>query len=258
MKAGVDRDRVILAFKKAIKETFDEGRWYELGYTTSSIGIIDDHPRLLRSMRFRDPDYDMHIFKILPSILGEDLGNLKTVEELVGLEDWLRRNDPELHAELYGMESVALDVIEEKGVIHSVHELTHQVARIKASIQEDSALAVGSAKDLLETVMKTILGKGNYDKSHDIPTLLKRVQTKLCLDPKALDRTTVGGEKLARTLSNLGQIVVGVDEMRNLVGTGHGRSGGPTIDRVHASLVVNSASSIATYLLEIWEQQGKP
>jgi hypothetical protein len=103
--------------------------------------------------------------------------------------------------------------------------------------------------------MKTILKKHEIPKDKkNIPQLLKGVQKLLDIDPQKIPDKDV----LFRTLNNLGQVVVGVAEIRNLVGTGHGRSKGPQIDTIHAQLIVNATATIATYLLGIWEAQGKP
>lgn len=259
MKPDANRSKAILALKRAIEDTFDEGKWVELGYLTDSLDIIEGHARLLRSLHFGDDDYGESIFHVLPSILGERFENLQRVEEFVGLEEWLLRHDPQLHAELYGGMPVPLEEIEKAGEIHDVFELNQQIARIRRSIPGDPALAVGSAKELLETVMKTILAEyGCSTDSDDIPALLKRVQKVLALHPKTVPPSIPRSKLLHRTLSNLGQVVIGVGQLRNLVGTGHGRSKGPQIEPVHARLVVNAAATIAIYLMEIWEQQRTP
>jgi hypothetical protein len=177
------------------------------------------------------------------------------VEKFVGLQDWLRKHEPELHAELYGGTiPVSLEEIEKAGEIHGVLELNQEIARIKRSIHDDPGLAVGSAKELLETVLRTILAAYGYDvTSQDMPALLKNAQRLLGLDPKAVDKSSRMGEVLHRILSNLGQVVIGVDEIRNLGGTGHGRSKGPRINSTQARLVINAAATIAAYFLEIWE-----
>jgi hypothetical protein len=256
LKPNPDRNKVVLALKRAIEATFDKEKWMELGYLTDSVEIIEAHPRLLRSLYWGDPDYGACILEVLPKILGDNLENLRIVEEF-GLEDWLRRNDPQLYAELYGGTPVTFEKIEEIGKIKNVHELNQNLARIRRSLPDDPALAVGSAKELLESVMKTILAEEGVEfGNEEIPELLKMCRKILGLDPGT---ATAGpeGEKLRRILNNLGQIVVGVSEVRNLVGTGHGRSRGPQIDVVHARLVVNAAATIATYFLELWEARGK-
>lgn len=80
---------------------------------------------------------------------------------------------------------------------------------------------------------------------------MKRVQKKLKLDPAAAGGQT-GAETIRRTLSNLGQVVVGVAEVRNLFGTGHGRSRAAELERAQAKLVVNAAVTLATFLTDIF------
>jgi len=57
VKQNPDRNKVVLALKRAIEATFDREKWMELGYLTHSIEIIETHPRLLRSLYWGDPDY---------------------------------------------------------------------------------------------------------------------------------------------------------------------------------------------------------
>ena len=134
----------------------------------------------------------------------------------------------------------------------SVAELHQHATRIRKAIESDPPQAVGSAKELLETTLKAVLGEGNYDPGDDIPALLKKARSKLGLDPKDVDPTLVGAETIRRTLSNLGQVVVGVAEIRNVHGTGHGRVNSRELEVAHARLVVNAAITLATYLLDMW------
>lgn len=259
MLPNANRNKAILALKRAIEATFDDGKWRELGYLTDSIELIEGHPRLLRSLFWGDPDYGGHILQVLPRILGEDFENLEIVEDFVGLEDWLRMSIPELYAELYGTEPVSLEEIERAGEIHDVLELNQQIHRIRRSISDDPALAIGSAKELLETVLKTILGRhGRTPTSENIPSLLRDVCSLLGLEPSAVDTGTPEGRVLRRTLGNLCELVNGISEIRNLVGTGHGRSRGSGVDMIHAKLVVNATAAITTFLLEVWETQRRP
>jgi hypothetical protein len=125
--------------------------------------------------------------------------------------------------------------------------------RIRKSIIDDPSLAVGSTKELIEAVLKTILGKleVTYDKNDDIPKLLKAVQTNLNLLPKEISDEMKGAEIIKALLSNLGQVVIRLAELRNLYGTGHGKeSTNRGIQPRHARLAVNSGIALATFLLE--------
>jgi hypothetical protein len=112
---------------------------------------------------------------------------------------------------------------------------------------------------MLETVLKTILNENEVDiESDDIPQLLRKVQKEFSLLPSEIDKSSKGAEIIKRTLSNLGQIVVGVGELRNLYGTGHGRVKNQTgIEPYHARLVANSGVTLAKFLMELHEENKK-
>lgn len=258
MKPDANRNKAILALKKAIIATFDDAKWRELGYLTDSINIVSGHPRLLRSLHWGDDDYEGCVLTVIPQIIGDDSEKLEIVERFVGLEDWLRNNDTTLFAELYGTGDmvVPLEDVEEVANRLDIVELNKHAARIRRSIREDPEQAIGSAKELLESVLKAILNIEGEHAGDDIPTLLRRAQRELELDPRNIGEDVPGRETIRRTLSNLGQIVIGVAEVRNLYGTGHGRHRTRELEIAHARLVVNAAVTIATFLVEIAHERG--
>ena len=257
LKRDANRNKAILALKRAIVATFDDGKWRELGYLTDSIEMISGHPRLLRSLNWGDEDYEGHVITVLPRILGNDEQNLNIVEEFVGLDSWLQQNDPTLYAELYDThEVIPLEQVEEAATRLDIVELNRHAARIRHGIRDDPEQAIGSAKELLETVLKSVLGVEGESSTHDIPALLRQAQRELDLNPRAVGEDIPGRRTIRRTLSNLGQIVVGVAEVRNLYGTGHGRLRSRELEVAHARLVVNAAITIATFLVEVARERG--
>jgi Abortive infection C-terminus len=162
-----------------------------------------------------------------------------------------------LYAELYDDKApelvVSLEHVEKVAGIHDVLELNRHAARIRHAIADDPSQAIGSAKELLETVLKTVIGDHGQQSRDDIPELLKKARAKLDFDPKSAG----GADTLRRTLSSLGQVVQGVAELRSLYGTGHGRSKSPELEVAHARLVVNAAVTMATFLLEIWQEGNR-
>ncbi len=252
MKTNANYNKAILALKRAVVATFDDGKWRELGYLTDSIERISGHPRLLRSLFFGDDDYEGNVLAVLPWIIGEDREKLRVVEEFVGLEQWLRENDTGLHAELYDIgEIVSLGEVEHAAKQLDIVELNKHASRIRHGIQDDPEQAIGSAKELLETTLKAVLGIKGERSTDDILALLKRAQKELELDPKSVEDEVPGKDTIKRTLSSLGQIVAGVAEVRNLYGTGHGRHRSRELKLAHARLVVNAAITIATFILEV-------
>ena len=248
-------NKVIVALKRCIVETFDDSKWLELGYLTDTEQLISNHPRLLRSLYFGDEDYEGIVLSMIPNIINDDRERLHIVEDYVGLDDWLKKADPTLHAELYDAgEEVALDAVEEIADQLNIVELNKHAARIRNSIRDDPEQAIGSAKELLESILKVIVGLEGERSSEDIHELLKLARNELGLNPKQL--SVPGQDIMVRTLSNLGQIVIGVGEVRNLYGTGHGRYRSRELDIVHARLVVNAAVTVASFLIEIANERN--
>jgi hypothetical protein len=171
------RDQFILAIKRCIETTFSEAQWQELAYLSGAREIIYGHPRLLRSLSFGDEDYGGNILDVLEELAAHDLANLQVIEKFVKLPEWLKNNDPNLYQELYGLPNTQLAFIEG---IHSSFELDQHVSRIRNSIQSDPELAIGSTKEMLETVMKSVLEEcGVSTDKREMPELLKLVQKNL-------------------------------------------------------------------------------
>ncbi len=250
---------MMVALQRAIRATFDKGRWEELGYLLGRSNAILEHDRLLRSLSWGDDDYGQCIFQVLRELLGDGWESLDQIEDYVDLPTWLKKKEPELYEQLYESgqpaSTLPLEEVEAAAGIHDVGELNKHAARIRLGIRDDPAQAIGSAKELLESVLKTIIGDDSLKSDADINGLLKQVRGVLNLDPKSVTGAAPVAETLKRTLSSLGQIVIGVAEVRNLCGTGHGRSQSYDLEIAHARLVVNSAIAIATFLLEVWTDE---
>jgi hypothetical protein len=130
--------------------------------------------------------------------------------------------------------------------------------RINESVETDPALAIGTIKELIEATLKTILSNKGITavSGDDIRDLLRKVQKSLDLAPQDIDDSKKGSAIIRKILSNLGQLVIGVSELRNLYGSGHGRHAehrglGPR----HARLVVGAGVTLCTFLLETYEHR---
>jgi hypothetical protein len=131
--------------------------------------------------------------------------------------------------------------------------LARQVGRIEDSIDKDPELAIGTAKEFIESVCKTILAERGKPVSGapDIPSLTKLTFNELQLLPDATNDRSKGTEVTKRLLSNLAAVMHGITELRGLYGTGHGKDGKTTpIDPRHARLVAGAATALATFLFE--------
>lgn len=137
-------------------------------------------------------------------------------------------------------------------------DILGHVERIETAIDTDPALAVGSAKELLETTCKTILSarQVEVDKADDVPQLMRKTMKTLNLLPEDIPEHVRGVETIRRLLSNLSTAVTGLAQIRNLYGTGHGRHGSRRgLSARHAKLAAGAASSLAVFLLETHEER---
>ena len=141
-------------------------------------------------------------------------------------------------------------------------QLQKQVERIRASVDDDPGLAIGTAKELLETVCKTILAERGVavDGGWDVTRLVKEARRHLGLLPDQIPDAAKGAASIKRLLSNLGTVAQSLGEIRNLYGTGHGKSGrAKGLAPRHARLAVGSASTLAVFLLDTHqERSGSP
>jgi hypothetical protein len=128
-------------------------------------------------------------------------------------------------------------------------------------LEDDPALAIGTAKELVETTCRMVLADYGIqsESSWDISRLVKEARAVLRLVPEDIPDSAKGAEVVKRVLSNLGQLSQGIAELRNMYGTGHGKDGrakglGPR----HARLAVGCSIALATFLFETHEARQQP
>ncbi len=131
--------------------------------------------------------------------------------------------------------------------------MAEQIRRMERAVESDPSLAIGTAKELVETCCKTILAERGKQitGTPDVSTLTKQTLKELNLVPDGIDDATRGADVIKRLLSNLGTIGNGLAELRGLYGTGHGKHGGSSSLRTrHAKLAVGAASTLAVFFLK--------
>jgi hypothetical protein len=121
-------------------------------------------------------------------------------------------------------------------------------------------LAIGTAKELVESCCKTILAERQAlpGGKPELPQLIKETFKELKLLPADIPESAKGSDTIKRMLSNLGTVVTGLAEMRNLYGSGHGRDGKARglVPR-HARLAAGAASSLALFLFETHQERSE-
>lgn len=133
-----------------------------------------------------------------------------------------------------------------------------QITRMETAVEDDPGLAIGTAKELLETTCKAILelrGKPATGRD-DLPRLVRTVAEELDLLPEGVSPASRDPETVKRILGSLAVIAGGVAELRNAYGTGHGRSPGARgLGARHAKLAVGAAATLAVFLFETHEER---
>ena len=135
--------------------------------------------------------------------------------------------------------------------------LKEQIRRLEESVQADPSLAIGTAKELIETYCRTILSvRGvEIDGVPDLSTLTKRTFKELKLVPDGVPEAARGSDVIRRILSNLATIGHGMAELRGLYGTGHGRHGtSKGLQPRHARLAVGASIALVVFLFETHEE----
>jgi hypothetical protein len=128
-----------------------------------------------------------------------------------------------------------------------------QITRMESAVDNDPGLAIGTAKELVETVCKTILeDRGiTLDGNLELPKLVKQTAAELKLTPSDIPDEVKASDSIKRLLKNLADITYGVAELRNSYGTGHGKNAKSRgLSSRHAKLAVGAASTLAIFLIE--------
>lgn len=151
----------------------------------------------------------------------------------------------------------SLDDLKQKAQALNANHLAEQIRRMKDSVETDPSLAIGTAKELIETCCKTILAERGQEilGTPDIPTLTKATLKELHIVPEGIPSAARGADVIKRILSNLSTVGHGLAELRGIYGTGHGQHGSASgLTTRHAKLAVGAASTLAVFLFETHEQ----
>jgi hypothetical protein len=140
----------------------------------------------------------------------------------------------------------------------SGHYVAQQVRRLRDAVERDPELAIGTAKEFLETLCKTILAERGavVSKNEDLPALVKAVIKSVKILPAGTSAQSHSEETIAALLGSLGTIGHRLAELRNQFGTGHGKSTDHVgLQRRHAGLAVGAAATLGVFLYECHEAE---
>jgi hypothetical protein len=132
-------------------------------------------------------------------------------------------------------------------------------SRISLLMESDPAGTVGSVKELIEATAKTVLE--HLDVEHgddDLPRLIRATQEALGLHPTAIRNDVDGSESIKKVLGGLSGVAIGLTELRNSDGSGHGRTRGTRLTARHARLAVNGARAWCEIVLDTFADPDAP
>jgi len=152
-----------------------------------------------------------------------------------------------------GAGTPSLASIKDAAAVFDAKHMADQIRRMESAVESDPSLAIGTAKELIETCCKTILAERGKPVSGtpDVSTLTKETLKELKLVPEGVPDAARGADVIKRLLSNLGTIGNGLAELRGLYGTGHGKHGSASgLSTRHAKLAVGAAATLTAFLFE--------
>ena len=152
----------------------------------------------------------------------------------------------------------AVDFAHEAAARIDAEYISQLVTRMESAVDTEPDLAIGTAKEFVESICKTILDERRepYGKDDDLLVLVRKTTKVLRLTPDDIGSTARAAETIKRMLMNLGTLVQGSAELRNAYGTGHGKSKSQAQQRLrprHARLAVGAAATLGVFLHETHE-----
>jgi AbiJ N-terminal domain 3/Abortive infection C-terminus len=132
-----------------------------------------------------------------------------------------------------------------------------EIERVENAVENDPALAIGTAKELVESCCKSILDRLGIEvpKNADLPKLTKMVTTELKLVPEGISDEAKGADTIRLVLRNLSALTQYLAELRGMYGSGHGRDGRHRgLEPRHARLAVGAAVAFIDFITSTYQK----
>jgi hypothetical protein len=128
--------------------------------------------------------------------------------------------------------------------------IEEQLARLRRATN-DPALLLGTAKEMLESTAKYVMEEFSvpYSSRMDYEELWFHARDRLGLNPRDIDVTQPGAQQVREILQASLSIAKVANEIRNIQGTGHGRTLPTAMTPELALLVVREACSVVEMVL---------
>ena len=238
-----EHSQLILTLKRAIVAEFDSGDWKELGYLTGAAATINNHPRLLRSLDWRDDDYDGCVFDMLELLMQRKPENKDTILGVDKIRVWIKKNEPSIYRELYQDGSYVPQITPKS--ISPRKSVETALKDAEALIHSSGPVsAVDRVHTALHGFLIALCDKHGVTYSSD-PSVTE-VYKLLRRDVPALRNMDAHGEGLNKIVKAMATILDALNAIRNRGSVAH-----PTkflVSEVEAILAINAARTIFYYL----------
>jgi hypothetical protein len=198
---------------------------------------------------------DFRYFRLSPDSIHGVLSGIKA--EAI---DWLYKIRPEIDALRAASRGLRLGGLAKASSTLDATTIHDHVQRIEHSLEADPAQAIGAAKELAETAARHVLEQygEDPDRYDTFPRLVKAALGKLDLGSDAIADPAKGATAMKMVIGGLGGVAEGIAALRNLYGTGHGRTRPSGAQARHARVVVGACHTLATFMLETLEARRHP
>lgn len=136
--------------------------------------------------------------------------------------------------------------------------LGEHLRRIEQTIEADPSAAIGAAKELVESACRLVLRDYDAavaDRTMDLPELYREVADKLALKAESVPDHAKGSKAAQQTLRTLVTTIQSLAELRNQLGSGHGRGHRSPARPRHARLAFHAAVTVTDFLLATWHER---
>ena len=178
-------------------------------------------------MSWEDDDYPGLVLRFFRKFLGDDFEHLDVCVDFLNLKAWLEQHEPAWYAELCLGTSVYVLPEEDLANLPDGNAIRENLRRLQDHLEAgDAAATIGTAKDLIESTAKVILTCEGLpvEKNEDLPSLIKRTHKVVNLHASTVAHANRDVEAAVKKIrGGLQSIALGVVDLRNEVGTGHGR-----------------------------------
>lgn len=131
--------------------------------------------------------------------------------------------------------------------------------RMLKSVAGEPELAIGTAKELVEAVSRLLLDEAgvSVDSAWSAERTFKEAAATLDLTVDDVPDDRAGADSIRKALRGLHQVVVGVAELRNRYGTGHGRQKRASgLTARHAELAVGASITLTRFMLNTRQERA--